>query len=286
MGVRIYDSNTRQPITPEEALRKSLDKRAYLQNYECQFTDENAALLTEELICAAEREGVGIDEQSWSADSLRRIAAAKGRVIAGWDIGRNRDLSVIVVLEKDGFVYRTLAVLRMDGLRKPLQDAEFDRLMRLHNVNRVEIDMTGLGVGFVDDGQARWGTYRVRGVNFSSTEPISDRLRLDGKKGETARVPEIMATDLLAVFESRAIEIPRDNDLHDDLRKPEKITSPGGRVSIAATRDEAGHADHFWAFALAIRAGGSAGPVAYSRVNVPTGMGNMGMGQLKMEVAM
>jgi len=28
---------------------------------------------------------------------------------------------------------------------------------------------------------------------------------------------------------------------------------PGGRVSIAATRTEAGHADHFWAVALALR---------------------------------
>ena len=56
-GVKIYDSNTRQPIAPEVAFKKSLDKRAYLQNYECQFTDENMALLTHELISAAEREG-------------------------------------------------------------------------------------------------------------------------------------------------------------------------------------------------------------------------------------
>jgi len=78
-----------------------------------------------------------------------------------------------------------------------------------------------------------------------------------------------MATALLAVFEEKLIEIcvELDPDAIDDLRKPEKITSPGGRVSIAATRNEAGHADHFWAMALAIRdAEGSAGPVAFSPV--------------------
>ena len=32
------------------------------------------------------------------------------------------------------------------------------------------------------------------------------------------------------------------------------MTSPGGRVSIAAQRTESGHADHFWALALAVRA--------------------------------
>ena len=45
-----------------------------------------------------------------------------------------------------------------------------------------------------------------------------------------------------------------DAGLRDDLRKPEKITSPGGRVSIAAARDVKDHADRFWAIALAIRA--------------------------------
>jgi phage FluMu gp28-like protein len=96
----------------------------------------------------------------------------------------------------------------------------------------------------------------VEGVNFSRTEPISDRLIAEGRKHATARVTEIMATDLLAVFEDKSItiEVELDGDARDDLRKPEKIVSPGGRVSIAATRDDAGHADHFWALALAVRA--------------------------------
>ena len=56
----------------------------------------------------------------------------------------------------------------------------------------------------------------------------------------------------------------------DDLRKPEKITSPGGRVSIAAVRDEAGHADHFWGLATLVRAAGvDAGPFAHQAVPIP-----------------
>jgi hypothetical protein len=54
-----------------------------------------------------------------------------------------------------------------------------------------------------------------------------------------------MATQLLQVFEDRAIRIPIDVELRDDLRKPERFMTPSGQVSIAATRDEAGHADHF-----------------------------------------
>jgi phage FluMu gp28-like protein len=70
-------------------------------------------------------------------------------------------------------------------------------------------------------------------------------------------VTEALATELLQAYEDRAIKHPVDADLREDLRKPEKITSPGGRVSIAATRDGAGHADHFWSLALANEAASS-----------------------------
>jgi len=41
-------------------------------------------------------------------------------------------------------------------------------------------------------------------------------------------------------------------------------------VSIAATRDEAGHADHFWSFALALEAAASApAPFYYQAIPRP-----------------
>ena len=61
MGVKIYDANTREAVTPEEARAQALDKRAYDQNYECVFADENATLLSHELINAAETGGCGGD---------------------------------------------------------------------------------------------------------------------------------------------------------------------------------------------------------------------------------
>jgi phage FluMu gp28-like protein len=73
------------------------------------------------------------------------------------------------------------------------------------------------------------------------------------------RVTEALAMELLQAYEDRRIWHPADPRLRDDLRKPEKVTTPGGRVSIASTRDEAGHADHFWSFALALEAGARPG---------------------------
>lgn len=277
MGVKIFDTNTRAPITPEEAQKKSLDKRAYLQNYECQFTDENMALLTQELISAAEREGITIDDQQWTAASVGRMFRAKGRLECGQDVGRNRDLSVVTVIEREGQRRRVIAMLRMASMRLPEQQRQVDFLCAMPKFSRLEIDMTGIGLGLCEYLQEKWGQWRIRGVNFSSSEAITEKMRADGTKRETGRVTEIMANNMLAVFEERSIEIPADVELRDSLRKPEKIVSPGGRVSIAATRDDAGHADEFWSVALAIRAGAdNAGPFHSQRPKHPRAFSRKG----------
>jgi phage FluMu gp28-like protein len=78
-----------------------------------------------------------------------------------------------------------------------------------------------------------------------------------------------MALDLLEVFENGAIRIPCELALRESLRKPERITTAGG-VRIAATRDEAGHADEFWSVALMVRAlKGGASHFAYDEPEEP-----------------
>jgi phage FluMu gp28-like protein len=282
MGVKIYDPNTRQPILPEQARAKALDKRAYDQNYECAYNDENMALLTHELISAAERSPITIDEQVWSLATLARMRDVEGDLYVGNDIGRNRDLSVVTVIERLGQLKRVVGMLRMAGMRLPAQQEQVDKLCGLQKFRAYEGDMTGLGLGLVEYLQERWGNYRIRGVNFASTEPMSDRIAAEGRKGETAKVTEIMATELLGCFEDRSIEIPNDQELRDDLVKPEKITSPGGRVSIAAVRDEAGHADHFWSLALAVRAAGgtSLGVTAENMRHIVVGSAGADMGRV------
>jgi hypothetical protein len=147
--------------------------------------------------------------------------------------------------------------------------------------------MTGLGLGLVEYAQEKWRS-RVRGINFSRTEPINDHLRVEGRAAETARVTENLATDLLAHFEHRTLtlEVQLDAEALEDLRKPERLVSPGGRVSIAATRTEAGHADHFWALALALRdAAATSAPVAFSPLSNPRlTPGNFGMGRVTARV--
>lgn len=252
--LKIFSAIDGREITPDEARAESSDKRAYDQNYECAFEDENMPLLTQELISAAERALVPIDRQEWSVASLARMYRAEGELYLGQDFARTQDLSVQAVLEKIGSEKRTIGLLVMEGMRTPAQQAQLNAIANLPKFRKACLDMTGNGLGLFEYSEDAHGSDRIEGVNFSSTEAITDRLRSDGRKAPTARVTEIMAVNLVAAFEDRSITIPAEPELRDDLRKPEKIVSPGGRVSIAAARDAAGHADYFWAYALANRA--------------------------------
>jgi len=267
--LKIYSVIDGSEITPTEAEDQASDKRAYRQNYEGEFNDENSALLTQDLINAAMREGIPIDKQSWSAASIARMERMQGDKFLGQDVGRNQDLSVQIVTLKSGSMRRVIGMLIMERLRLPAQQRELDKVLALPGFIRACIDMTGIGLGLVEYAQEAHGS-KIIGINFSSTAPITRRLLAEGRKKETAKITEIMATNLLGTFEDRAIEVPADKDLRDDLRKPERLVSPGGAVSIAAVRTEAGHADRFWALALAVHAETLSGTWAAQAVTAQT----------------
>ena len=198
------------------------------------------------------------------------MRAATGLLDAGVDVGRTHDLTVITVLERVGQSRRCVAMLEIENMRLPEQQKRLDQVCRMPRFAGMEIDMTGLGTGLFEYAQDKNGQ-RVRGVHFASSEAVTARIQAEGRKAPTARVTEIMATDMVGVFEDRQITIPADPRLRDDLRKPEKVTSPGGRVSIAAARDVADHADRFWSLALAIRAGQSNGGAILSTAGIYVG---------------
>jgi len=255
MGVKIFDPATRREITPDEARAAALDKASYDQNYECAFNEENMALLTNALISACEYSQAATPEchictQDWSYEALEFLRACKGPLAIGLDVGRTRDITVITIGEKIGGIVFTRAILRISQIRLPQQLDRLRPILRMPNFGRLSGDATGLGLGLVEFAQEECGAYRAEAVQFASREKRTVR---GIQQSDSALVTELMALDLLDVFESRSIRIPCEMSLRDSLRKPERITTSGG-VRIAATRDEAGHADEFWSLALMVRA--------------------------------
>lgn len=271
MGVKIYDAKTRKPITPEEARAQALDKASYDQNYECAFASETGALLTNNLINAAVDNDApifdfdgsaseGFDEAPIPEEALAILDDCKKRnlpVFVGGDIACTHDFSVFPFATLEGSFLRTVFVARIHGTRLPQQRRFLKPLISLPAVERVALDCSGLGLGLTqdlqDEDESPLCCYKVEGVNFSSREPISERMSLDGRKTKTARVTELMATELVEWHDDHRISYPCDAIMREDLRKPQKIRT-GNRVSIAAESTKTGHADHFWGIALALRA--------------------------------
>ena len=79
------------------------DEESFLQEYMCVAADDDAAFLEYDLIASAE----------YGALDLWEITHG-GRLFAGVDIGRKKDLTVLWVLEELGDVLYTRAVVEME----------------------------------------------------------------------------------------------------------------------------------------------------------------------------
>ena len=111
-------------------------------------------------------------------------------------------------------------------------------------------DYTGLGIGWGDDAQDKFGEYRIELVTFG------------------VRTKEELAYPVRNKMEDRKVRIPFDPDIRSDLRAVTKTTTAAGNVRFTAERSEDGHADRFWALALAIQAAGAGGaPAAVAPVD-------------------
>lgn len=200
------------------------DAESFEQEYMCNPADDDAAFLEYDLIGACEYPAA----TPWHV-------AEQGALYAGIDIGRKRDLTVLWVLERLGDTYYTRHVEALQGMPKAAQE----RVLWpwLERCARVCIDATGLGIGWADDAQSRFGTSRVEAVVF------------------TPRVKEELAYPLRGAFEDRKVRIPYDPRIRADLRAVTKTTTAAGNVRFTAERTADGHADRFWALALALHAG-------------------------------
>jgi phage FluMu gp28-like protein len=199
----------------------------WLQEYCCIPSDENDAFLTWDLIRPCESDKAG-----------RPDLAGHGDFYVGNDIGRRKDLAVFWVLELVGDVLWTREVVLMRKASFAAQDDEMDRIVRRYNPRRICIDQTGMGEKPVEDAKRRYGEYRVEGVLF--TGPVKQEL----------------AFGLRRKFEDRQVRIPVDQGIRRAHHAVKKTTTVAGNIRFDAERTEAGHADEFWAHALAAHAAG------------------------------
>ena len=202
------------------------DSESFEQEYMCNPADDDAAFLEYDLIASVEY-GSG---ELWEM-SLEQLQSTKGQFYAGVDIGRKKDLTVLWLMEKLGDVLYTRMVIELSKMRKSEQEAILWPIMQ--RCARTCIDATGLGIGWADDAQDKFGEHRVEAVTF------------------TGQTKEALAYPVRGGMEDKKIRIPNKAAIRADLRLVTKVVTSAGNIRFTAESTADGHADRFWALALA-----------------------------------
>jgi len=221
------------PRDVEEMRKALMDEDAWDQEFLLKWLDEASAWLSYDLINSVEHDHAGIPEHYTG-----------GPCYVGVDIARRSDNFVIWVDELVGDVLWNRETIVKKRISFSEMDALQDDVDRRYRVMRHCMDQTGMGEKPVEDAKKRYGQHRVEGVLFTGPNKLQ------------------LATLIKQSFEDRKCRIPMaDEKLRADLHKVRKIPSPTGAPRFDADSDANGHADRFWAKALAeLAAHGAPGP--------------------------
>lgn len=212
------------PVDIEELRATVGDEEIFMEEFLCVPMDSAADFIPLELILGCE-----VPNASVEFDYVTRA-----RQFAGFDIGRKRDLSVLWILseEPDGELTRgVISLARM----KFSEQREVARQVAAC-VDRMCIDQTGIGAQLAEE-LAEEFPGKVEPVTF------------------TGPVKESMAVSVKRRMEERTLGLPESREIRRSIQSVKRFVTAAGNIRFDAARTDAGHADEFWALALAVEAG-------------------------------
>ncbi|MDR2377384.1 MAG: terminase family protein [Puniceicoccales bacterium] len=241
-----------QEKLPAEDLRRAMTEADYYEHVRQSCIDEDS--FRQEYLCCPFQEGNSFlplplirdceyaDGEAWEYGP----SAITQDCYLGIDIGREHDLSVFWLLEKEKGIAHTRQILCAQRMRFSEQEALLKSFFTHPSLRRVCIDQSGIGRQFTERAIEHFGSYRVEGITFTSA--IKERLAYELRRG----------------FEQRQLRIPAERSIRDDLRSVKRETTFAGNIRFSAERNKNGHADRFWALALAWHAGQSPTAASFS----------------------
>lgn len=264
-GLQLKDEDGN--IRSVESLRDLVaDPMVWLEEYELEPQDDATAWLTWELIRSAEDEHLD-SAPDWTAKLVRQaekahkfykrlkteppdldakfreltapLAGIADPIDLGMDIGRTRDLTVIWLLRRGELARFSIVVIAM--ARMPFRVQRYVLYALLPHVmrsgGRACIDRNGIGRQLAEEAADTFGS-RVEGIDFTNANK------------------EALAVGLKDILEDYGLLIPIDSDVSRSLHSVQKSKTTTGLSRFDAERSDAtGHADFFWAAALAVHAG-------------------------------
>lgn len=204
----------------------------FQQEFECVYSDETLTFFPYDLIlpCCDD------PELEFCEDFVEVRKRSRGRLVGGYDVGRRKDLSVLVIWDEDDRTGAKTLLYRKTYDRIPFaeQEADLTAMMTILPIARLSIDNTGIGMNMAENLEREFPSVVVR-------------------EDFTGANKEVWCTDFKISLQKKLISMPRDRDLIAQIHSIKKNVTAGGRVTFDTERDSKGHADTFWALALGAR---------------------------------
>ncbi len=219
----------------------------FQQEYECAWMDEQTAWISWDEIKRNQVDAQAGQLLTWHAQGVEAalaviddVAAAvhdkkiEGVLAGGMDVGRKRDLTEIIFVGKgtsNALPYRL--GISLSGVEFDDQQAVAAKALRVLPVTQVLIDQSGIGMQLAENLHKEFGD-KAQGVDF--TNPSK----------------ELWAVELKLRMQRAQVPIPLDRELSYHIHSIKKKVTAAKNAVFDAEHNEHGHADKFWALALAV----------------------------------
>lgn len=204
--------------------------------HNCLYVDETHSFFPYSLIIPCTKDvsdGEYGDLEFWHDPS--DAGEVSGRLVAGYDVGRHRDLSELAIFEESEGrpKYRCRMLKTFDRVPFAEQEAYLRHLLDVLPIGRISIDATGIGMQLAE--------------NLSRDYPQAQADTF------TAKNKELWCNDFKIHLQRRDIVLPSDRDLVSQIHSIRKKITASGATQFEAENTGRGHADRFWACALAVQ---------------------------------
>lgn len=205
-----------------ETIRRTIGEDAFQQEYNNQFlSDIEGQEFPFELISRC------VDHELEYSD-----LNTESKYMGGADIGRERDLTAFIALEKgdDLFTVRNKKTMRQTEYNKQLDF--FKHILKNYRFDKFFIDESGIGNMLAEE-LAR--EHRINRITFNNENK------------------QEMVGNLKRIMQEGKLRFPNDPQLINSIRAIKRIYTPSNYLKFEAERTpEIGHADLFWALALSL----------------------------------
>ena len=228
----------------------------FQQEFECSFIDFALSYIPLDLIWdntpgmregdrlaeLDEEQGEGGDEKGIEVKVFKTVddlllgyrPEKHGRLFLGFDVARFRDASVIFLIgQLENGKKVSVAEIEMVNTKFEVQRQTMQKILNNLPVVRGTMDRTGLGTQLSEQLQDEFGATKIEGMDFVPENK------------------ELLAIGVKNGLEKKDFLLQNDKRFHRQIHSIKRMAGYGGIFRYDSQRDEDGHADSFWAWALA-----------------------------------